>query len=261
MKKLGVNSTIILVLVIMEILIFIFNVCCLETEISDYTTGIFTEIIGMLITIIFIDKLLNSSKEKESINEEKSKIIRMNNVLQLLIERYKILFYSVATPIEKQNYEEITQMPEEFKMSDMKDLFKNPLDIRYGIAESSVVNFLQVEEKIRDYIIETLRTIDFKYNKKLQEILMNFVKESIYYDSRKVIFEANNTRAGEKCIADWVSEVLQERGDKFYEDMIKGKCKNANLLHPYCYLYIMMNNERNIINKYNDVVNEIINEN
>lgn len=261
MKKLGVNGIIIPVLVIIEILIFIFNTLCLETEISDYTTGIFTEIIGMLITIIFVEKLLNSSEEKESIKEEKDKIIRMNNVLQMLIERYKILFYSVATPMEKRNYEEAIQMPEEFKMSDMKDLFDNPLDIRYGITESSVVNFLQIEEKIRDYIIETLRTIDFKYNRKLQELLMNFVKISIYYDSRKAIFEANKTSAGEKYITDWVSEGLKEQGDKFYEEVTGGSCKNANLLHPYYNLYIMMNNERNIINKYNDIINEMIKDN
>lgn len=204
MKKISNNAIIIPVLVIIEIIIAIFNICFLETEISDYTTGTFTEIIGMLITIIFIENLLNYSKEKESINEEKDKIIRMNNVLQMMIERYKILFYSVATPRERQNYEDTIQMPEDFKMSDMKDLFKCPLDTRYGFIESSVVDFLQIEEEIREYIIDTLRTIDFKYNKNIKEILMNFVKESIYYDSRKAIFEAGKTSAGQKNITEWV---------------------------------------------------------
>lgn len=261
-KELGKNNVtlkIVLVLMAVDIIILLINSLYFKTNLSDYTTGILTEIVGMIITIVFIEKLFNKNKEEKLVIEEKNKIIRNDKVLQILIERYEELFYSVVTPIKSRNENEEIKMPEKFKMSDMKDLFVHPLYARYGITESSIVSFLDIETEIKNYIIESLRTIDFKYNKEIQEMFLKFVTISTKYDTKKAIYEADKLKSGNKKYIEVIFETLEKNGDEFLERMLNGEIKHANIMHPYAFLYIMMNREREIINQYKKLIKRIRN--
>ena len=80
------------------------------------------------------------------------------------------------------------EIKNDFIFEDMCDLYEQSLYTCEGIFEPSIVLLYKAEEKLRNYIIDMVENIDFKYNEELLQILMRFVESSIEYDMRGAIF-------------------------------------------------------------------------
>lgn len=57
-----------------------------------------------MILVWFIDEINEHIQEKKNRAKEIDEIIRSNRLLQLYIERYKVFFYCVITPMKERDF-------------------------------------------------------------------------------------------------------------------------------------------------------------
>lgn len=239
-----------------------FNIYFNPVKLSDYTTGLVTEFFGIIVTVIFVQVLFDRKSIKDAQRDEIDAIKRADKVMQLYIEEYVSDFYNVSTPLA--NRTGSVCMPERFELSDMCDLFLMSLNINSRMYTRCIDLFDAIELTLRNYIIELLVNIDFKYNKNLEELLLEFVKISATYDMREAIKSSSEiiTSSSEKKyegqkFSVLISDMLRNEGNEFYKRFDTDEKNVSHPLAPYVFIYIKMNKERDLINEYQNIIKAI----
>ena len=239
------------------ILLVVFNELCFQTKLEDYTSGVVTGFIGIIVTVVFVQFLFDRKNIHDSKAQEGKAIARANRVLQNYLSRYKLLYYCIATPIADRDFKNAT-MPDAFTLKDMRDLHQPSLLITLSITKPSVDSFLEIELTIRNHMIAMLNNIDFKYYSEIGTILLSFIETSILGDVRGSFFVMPNMFFGKEETAKIIHRMLDEDADELYRKIRAGEeGKGAHLVHPYILLYAMMNDERGLIRQYNEHVSRI----
>lgn len=216
---------------------------------ENFISGITTEFAGIIVTINFVQVMFDNENEKSLQKNELDSIKKFNKILEIHIGKYIENFYELTTPFEKRDFKCI-HMSQTFKMSDMKDLYAESRNINNGLNTSCIELFFEIELNLRNYIVSFLVNNELKYNNEIEELLLKFVKVSMDFDSRKSLLDIIIRK--EFPTVEDIPNLLINLGDEFYEN-IENK-KNANLLFSYAYLYIMLKEERDIINKYQAII-------
>lgn len=97
----------------------------------DLSVGVFSA----MILVWFIDEINEHIQEKKNRAKEIDEIIRSNRLLQLYIERYKVFFYCVITPMKERDFKNM-KFPTDFKLKDMRELHKQTLLVSEGTFDS-----------------------------------------------------------------------------------------------------------------------------
>lgn len=201
----------------------------------DLAVGVFSA----MILVWFIDEISNHIQERQSQEKEKAAIKRFDKVIQKYIERYTVMFYCVATPIENRDFTQVT-MPENFTLKDMRDLHQTTLLMSEGLSDAAVKSFLEMELALRREFISLVEQHDFDYYSKFIDIFLDFIQVSLTYDSRASILEVPNKTCGGKPFSTSVHDLLDQYGNDFYEKYLAGEEGGGNTMHPYVYLYELM---------------------
>lgn len=218
----------------------------------DLSVGVFSA----MILIWFIDEINEHIQDNKSKNKEIDEIRRSDRLLQLYIERYKLFYYCVVTPIKQRDFKNII-IPEEFMLKDMSDLFQTTLLTSEGIFDTAIECFLLAEAELKAEIESTIRNVNFEYFLEIRECLEEFVEVSLKYNQKNALLEAKTATAGHDTISKIVSEALKTTADEFYETFKKGEDQIANLMHPYIFLYEMLKAQHNVIKKYEKEMEKI----
>ncbi|GHU92376.1 hypothetical protein FACS189479_01110 [Spirochaetia bacterium] len=242
-------------LIIITVLAFI-NYQKYDASISEYISGTITELIGIIITVIFVQVLFDKKSEKEESSDERSDIKRMHNVLNLYINKYIMYFNCVASTLENRNKSNVFKTGN-FSIKDICDLHKASLLTNEGMLTPSIDGFCEIEHKIREYIITIIERIDFKYYSKIGDILMGYIHTSMQYDSSGQLLNAKNMTSGGKPEIERASKMILEHGEDFFQEFLKGNRQTANMMHPYVFLFLMMQTEREILLRYLDEAQKI----
>lgn len=253
-KRPGLSVSIILFLAIVTLLIldiFIWN-----TEISGYLSGVNTNLVGILITVLFVEALFERKNKEMAMEKEARAILRSDKIAQQYISRYTLNFVSVITPNDK-DIDEPIAFPDHFEFTDICDLYSISFFIINGLSESKIEIFYKMELLLRNHFISTLSNIDFDYFPDLENVLIGFVTNSIDHDARESILGLQHRTLGDKKATDFVRDALKKTGVDFYKKFSTGEKQNANLLHPLVFLYEMMKAEKELIVKYNDLIKRI----
>lgn len=211
----------------------------------DLSVGIFSA----MILVWFIDEINEHIQEKKNKAKEFDEIIRSNRLLQLYIERYKVFFYCVITPMKQRDFKNI-KFPTDFKLKDMRELHKQTLLVGEGTFDSSIESFLDAESELKSEIESIIRSINFNYFPATREYLIQFVEGSLKYNQKNAILEAKNITMGDKRKDVVIEYYLENYADDFYQDIQLGKNHGGNIMHPYIYLYEMLKIQYNAIIKY-----------
>lgn len=230
--------------------------CFAFPNLSDYLSGTATETIGIIITILFVQRLFDRKNEQDAIAAEAKALLRSNTVMSLYLSQYKDFFFCVTTPIEKRSVIP-HNMPVEFTLKDMRQLHQSCGMVKYGILKPSVDGFLEIELIIRDYIVSILKEINFDYHHEIEKILLEYIDVSLRYESRSALMLEKTTTLGGKPAVDSVPKMLEDHADKFYQELLSGKHMIANAMHPYAFLYMLMNQERDILLRYSEEIQKI----
>ncbi len=246
------NKPIFIIAIILLVLLFglfFFNFYMYDIELKEYLSGIVTEILGIIITVAFVQVIF----DRKNINDEKeaelSKIKKADSILQIYIEKYITLYYCVVTPMTDRDFKKV-EMSEDFTLSSMRDLYKTSSLAYFGIFRPSIDSFIEIELELQKYMISMLENIDFKHHDSIREEILKFVELSLNFEYRSNLFEVKTIISGGEKLVDSIDKKLEQNGDAFYKQYKEGEIKNANLLLPYASLHDLMLNERSIINKY-----------
>lgn len=211
----------------------------------DLSVGVFSA----MILVWFIDEINERIQEKTSQAKEIAEITRASKLLQLYIERYKVFFYCVTTPMKQRDFINM-KFSADFNIKDMRELHKSTLLVSEGTFDSSIESFLRAESELKSEIEATIRAIDFEYYTSIREHLIRFLEASLKYNQKNAILEAKKTTVADKTLDVEIEEYLEKYADEFYQDIKAGKKHGANIMHPYIYLYEMMKLQYDAINKY-----------
>ena len=211
----------------------------------DLSVGIFSA----MILIWFIDEINDRIQTRQSQINEIEVIKRFDKVLQCYINRYITLFYCVVTPLEKRKFDSVT-MPDNFLLSDMKDLYMTTSLLSEKIQGSAIESFLKIEHELRKEFISLVEKYNFEYFPEYSDIFLDFIYVSLTFDCHNAILDAPNKKIGEKRLTVFIHDLLENNADSYYEQMIRGKDLTGNIVIPYISLYQMMRQERKAIIKY-----------
>ena len=253
---------------VVSIILLIISIILLYAACSDYGNfseraannvnnilfGLATNLLGIIVTVSFVQHFVDKQNVKNECKEEVLKIKRYDNFMSVLIERYLMYFRCLITPIEKRDkIGDFTQLPFQFEFQDMCDLYRQSLYLCEGLFESSIELFYKSEETLRNYMIEMIQNIDFKYNKQLQEILIQFVKASIDYDMRGAILGNMTAQSNDEKMTEIVMKSIKDTSYDWVLKEQKGEL-DSNLMMPYVQLYKLLKDEMKLIQCYKDYI-------
>ena len=259
MKKHQIILNITLVIILVLIVVFLFDIFWLKTAhpyVSGYVCNFITECIGIVITVYFIQSIFDKYSEEEKMIDERNKIIRQNKFITEIIKQYILFFNCVVQPIETRKAEYTFQ--EQFELKDLCDLHKITLLIVAPCMQSSIEVFYRYEKQLRQLFIKMLETIDFNFYPELEKIIMKFITESTKSDvSDTIINNQKLTLSDGKKYTDMIHDMLcGDDIEHMYSDYKQDKL-NANGIMPYFMLYDLLKEERSLIMQYQKEISKI----
>lgn len=253
-----------LILLVISILMLIIACSSWEAEsermannVNNILFGLSTNLLGIIVTVSFVQFFIDRQDDKQAQREEWALIKRYDRFMTVLIERYLMYYHCVITPMDKRKDYNPLELMNDFVFADMRDLYKQSLYTCEGIFEPSIVLFYKAEEKLRNYMIDMVENIDFRYNEQLLQILMQFVEESIEHDMRGAILGNINTQSDGEKLTNTIGEYI---GDSSHEWVKRGKQGelDGNLMLPYVQLYELLKIEIYLLIQYKQYIDESI---
>lgn len=218
-------------------------------NINNILFGLGTNLIGIIVTVSFVQFFLDKQNEKAERTYEREKILRFDRVMQILIQHYVMYFNTITTPMNQRNSVSTTEIKQNFSFADMKDLYLQSLFLRNKGYEPAITAFYDAELELRKYCIEFTSQIDFKYHQDLLSDLTQFVEASLAFDVRNAVLGNMTLTVGDKKYTEVIQEYI---GDPSHDWVAKihNEKTNGNMMNPYVCLFDMLNLQKSLITRY-----------
>lgn len=215
-----------------------------ESEImQNICIGLATNLIGIIVTVSFVQFFLDRQSVKIEKLEEYKKIIRYSKYGKILINEYIIYHNMVATPMEGRNNIPRDRFIEEYNLEDMRDLYKSTLLLKDRFYTPVIERYYDVEQELSAYFLRMLEEIDFKYAAELEVILTTFLVRSREMDVRRSVIGEQQLAAGGKKNSDFIAEELKNPKRDYLKDFAAGKLR-GNIMMPVVQLFYFMKFQR-----------------
>lgn len=218
-------------------------------NINNILFGLGTNLIGIIITVSFVQFFLDKQNEKIELTFEREKILRFDRVMQILIQHYVMYFNTITTPMDQRNSVNPSEIKQTFCFTDMRDLYLQSLFLRNKGYEPAIIAFYDAELELRKYCIEFTSQIDFKYHPDLLNDLTQFVEISLAFDVRNAIIGNMSLKLGEKKYIDVIQEYMADSTHDWVSK-IHNEESHGNMMNPYVCLFDMLNLQKNLITQY-----------
>jgi len=228
----------------------------IANNIKDILFGFSTNLLGIIVTVSFVQFFIDKQDEKQTHANEVALIKRYDRFMTVLIKRYLMFYHCVITPINKRKYENPMELKTNFDFEDMCDLYEQSLYICEGMYEPSIVLFYKAERMLCDYMIDMVENIDFKFNEELLKILTEFIESSIGYDIRGAILGNINERSGNEKLTKIIGELIKDSSNEWVKKGKQGELK-GNIMLPYVQLYELLKIEIELLIRYKKYVDEL----
>lgn len=231
---------------------------CLDEVINNILIGLATNLIGIVVTISFVQYFVDKQDIDEERKEEAKKILRYHKIMELLIDRYTLFFQCLTSPIEKRS--EIARskdLQRDFTFSDLSELYNLSLVLSVELLRPTVELFYDAEHELRDFIIEMIKSIDFKYNSRIESILTEFIRQSKERDVSGVIINNQQIIAGSKKQSDEVAQYIKEDEKFGWVDRFTRGELSGHLMTPYVILYLLLKTEGQLLTEYQRLAGEL----
>lgn len=231
------------------------NINISKESINNILIGLATNLLGIVVTISFVQYFLDKQDIENEKKEEIAKIKRYDKYMKILINIYLRNYIALTTRLTDRrdiNVEEAFN--HSFKLSDMADMYKPSLFINEDYFVSTIELFFQAEERINDYMLKMLENIDFKYNETLCDIIQDFVIESAKYNLRGQILGNRYKKNGNKMLSDDVVNNMLDDSVNWIEMYEKGELFN-NIMWPYIVFYYSIQEQVKRIKCYKEYMN------
>lgn len=256
---------------------------------NEYVSGTLTEIIGIVITVIFVDVMFNKSQKKNARELERKKIIRICRLIDLYLLRYIVYFDqltnhpgdifdckistignaqgilihldSTCAMMMNNNQNMFYKTNEIINYIHFSCLYEDSHIFIAGGFRLKIDCFYYYEKKIIKALKRLLTEVNFEYYKDIERLVLRFLDVSISNDisdfveyNRKVVYESQTkerTLKIEDDVKTLVSASFNESQD--FNSRHRG-------LKPYQMLKNMLNEERSILHQYLIEINKLRND-
>lgn len=219
--------------------------------------GLFTNLIGIIITISFVEYLFYKQNEKKEKENEIKTIKEYDIILSIFIEEYIKYYKCITTPSLERTKEKTLKV--DFKFEDMCDLYEKSLYVDADLFKPAITLFYDAEEKVRNYMIREIENIEFKYHNKLKNIFIEFIKSSLNNDMRSIILGYINIKFGDnKAISDIQKDIKDNSKHNWVDKFDKNEL-GSNLMLPYVILYKLLHKEIDLIFTYKNFIKNLDN--
>ena len=141
--------------------------------IKDYSRGLSAEMIGTLITLIFVDSNLNRIKDFFLFQDENRRLKNFNNLLFLYFDNYS----KYASDMTNPDYEESYMIDKNFEFSRLTAIFNPNVELKNisGNMNKSYFFFFKYQTEIINLLKEMTFSIDLKNHIKLQDLILKYL--------------------------------------------------------------------------------------
>ena len=222
----------------------------LRNNFENILIGIGTNVLGIIVTVSFVQHIFDKQSEKKDKEYERKKIIRFSQIMSFRLEKYFKVFAQITTPLNIYSQQPDKPINYDFKFEDMKDLYF-PCLLMCEEQKSSISVFYSEEKKIKDYMLRMLENIEFKHYLIIQELLLAFVKHSEAYDVSNAILKYETMSASKKKVTELISEQIATNPiDNWVEKFESGKLK-SNLINNFVILFRLLQTELFLLTEFN----------
>lgn len=214
-----------------------------NSPLQDYVRGTFTETIGILLTVLVVDRLFESRDRRQERKQEIEALRNSHRVCIQYIDRFHLYTYQVVTPIAVRSNKALPERcPETWEFNDMRDLFSQSLLIFDG-QTPSVLRCLATLRDLQLHIEGMLARLPLRYFPQISGTLLDFIEsvgrvelyEGIKFDSEAKLGEENMKKFVQNMIATHQGK-LEYRG--------------SNVCDKYVALYYVLQNAVKLLNQY-----------
>ena len=248
-----------LVLIGIDIGLYIWAKFLPEGDTKNIMSGSITEIIGIIITLNFVDILFKHHNDKKAKREEAKQILRTDKVISILIDKYTYYVHCMTHDyVERDKIPPVLQA--EFSIIDMRfvhtppDGHLNPFD--YGLRHS-VDLFLENELELRNLLVEVVENINYEYYPDFSDLLTDYIRLSYGFTLRDRILAYGESGMFDRPFAEEIKKVIEERGTDDLEHLKNGTHHTGDHLYPYLILYQFIIAQKAILVKYTDQINVV----
>jgi len=219
---------------------------------QDYIRGTFTETIGIIATLVFIEIILAKNRNKEQKEIAKKGLFRAIDMINISLTNYNKAAVDIATPWKKKKDSKEKFLKEDFQFNDLSDLFKMNSYMTEGFDKSKVEVYFEKLDRLIETIREALYQVDLSAYPEFSKFLLEFIR---YMDSsypKNGILSNSKSGTPEAKMSDTISEmILNHEGEVKYLP--------SNIINNYVRLYeilqymVRFNNQFIMLtNKYNE---------
>lgn len=228
--------------------------------VNNVLIGLATNMLGIVVTVSFVQYFLDKQNEEKERKEENEKILRYHKYMQTLIRRYLILYMLITTRIadRKEVWDIDKAFTRTIKFSDMADMYQTSSYLTEGYSNPSIELYYKAEHELRNYMLKMLENIDFKFNTKLASLLLDFTIKSTDLDMSGQMLERATMKKygiGKKDVEYIERMIASEKYDwlgKFGRGELQG-----NLMLPYVTLYYTCQDQVRMIKEYTEYIKQI----
>ena len=206
-------------------------------------------LLGIIVTVCFVQHIFDKQKSKEEKHEERRKILRYYKIVSIIREYYVINYNSLFQQISG-DYTNGIQIKKDTNFCEMIHLYEGNSFLNEQIQRPRIEIFYKKEEALIDSLVRMSENIEFKYYKELGETIIDIIKCSRTYDVRGIILGnhatmMNDNNGGHK-LSEFVIQMIKDNKRDYYSDYLIGKLKSSILI-PYVMLYILLKEEARLL--------------
>lgn len=246
------KKSVIIILFAVGLILLLLSFLNINETLKNIFIGLGTNIFGIVVTVLFVQRIIDKQDKINEKNEEKDKIIRFSRFMTIMIRRYTALFAQITIPISKFPKDKTPVLKTEFDFEDMKDLHKPCLLMSEG-WKSAISTFYKQEKKLKDYMLRMLENIGFKYYPEIQKTLTDFIENSEAYDVSSAIIN-NET---DQRIIDTISNCFNDNQKEKWVEKFDSNDLHSNFMFNYVILYKLLKIEASLLIGYEREIEKI----
>ncbi|MFC1656126.1 hypothetical protein ACFL3C_04615 [Patescibacteria group bacterium] len=255
MMRNNILFKILCVLLFVLIALGIADYCILDSFwLTDYIRGSFTETIGILITLIFVERIVASQRNKEEKNGEKKQIRRLNKILKPELKRVLQYASFMTTKDGEQNY----TITKNFQFNRLANFHIPALSVFDAPERSFKLMFQSIEINLTT-IREALLNLEFKYYPNLERLLLGYIDSMSKGNPLNFLSCLEHNKGFPESIKKMISEVPDDvvpTYEEYKPDIYEGK--SANIMTSIIRLYEIINFHIEFEHEYSEQVSDLL---
>lgn len=197
--------------------------------------------------------------EKREIEKEKEELINAHKILSILLEKYLKYFYCIVVPLKnrkKEHWSNGTLSIPHFNFTDLHDLSLKISFPNDPIFLTPIELFYEAENNLRKYIINIITYNSLNHFTEIKNIFFKYIECSLANNHQKKILENLKTFTGSEETMRFVNNLFLDSSKDWLIEYEEGRLRN-NIMCPYVELYYFLNEEIELITKYNEEIKKI----